>query len=50
MGHKYVEYIPDQTKIAARLSEIAISNDMIMIMGAGNIWQQCERIYEALNN
>lgn len=48
MGHKYVEYIPDQTQIASRLSEIAMSNDIIITMGAGNIWHQCERMYEAL--
>ena len=50
MGHKHVEYIPDQTKIAQRISEIAESNDIIMTMGAGNIWRQCERIHEALSN
>ena len=50
MGHKHVEYIPDQTQIATRLSEIAKSNDIIITMGAGNIWRQCERIHEALCN
>ena len=50
MGHKHVEYIPDQTQIAARLSDIAESNDIIITMGAGNIWRQCERIHEALCN
>ena len=48
MGHKYVEYIPNQTQIASRLSEIAMSNDIIITMGAGNIWRQCEGMYEAL--
>ena len=50
MGHKHVEYIPDQTQIAARLSDIAKSKDIIITMGAGNIWRQCERIHEALCN
>ena len=50
MGHNHVEYIPDQTQVAARLSELATDNDMIITMGAGNIWRQCERIYEALKN
>jgi UDP-N-acetylmuramate--alanine ligase len=50
MGHKHVEYIPDQTQIAARLSDIVESNDIIITMGAGNIWRQCERIHEALCN
>jgi len=50
MGHKNVEYISDQTQIAKRISEIAKSNDIIITMGAGNIWRQCERIHEALSN
>lgn len=50
MGHKHAEYIPDETQIATRISEIAEPNDIIMTMGAGNIWRQCERINEALNN
>ena len=50
MGHNHVEYIPDQTQIAVRLSKIAESNDMIITRGAGNIWRQCERIHEALYN
>ena len=50
MGHKHVEYIPDQKQIPARLSEIIESNDIIITMGAGNIWRQCERINEALSN
>ena len=50
MGHKHVEYIPDQNQIAFRLSEIVESNDIILTMGAGNIWRQSERIYEALCN
>ena len=50
LGHKHVEYIPDQNQIAFRLSEIVESNDIILTMGAGNIWRQSERIYEALCN
>ena len=50
IGHNNVEYIPDQTQIASRVSEIAEPNDIIMTMGAGNIWRQCERIHEALCN
>ena len=40
----------DQIKIAKRLVAIAEPNDIIMTMGAGNIWRQCERIHEALTN
>ncbi len=50
LGHKHVELITDQTNIPARLKEIVQANDMIITMGAGNIWRQCEGIYEAIKN
>ena len=50
LGHEHVELIADQTNIPARLKEIVQANDMIITMGAGNIWRQCEGIYEAINN
>ena len=50
LGHKHVELIADQVDIPARLKEIVQANDMIITMGAGNIWRQCEGIYEAINN
>ena len=50
LGHKKIEFIADQTEIPARLKEISQPDDMIITMGAGNIWRQCERIYEALQN
>ena len=50
LGHNHVEFIPEQTNIPARLKEIVQSDDMIITMGAGNIWRQCEGIYEAINN
>ena len=50
LGHKQVELIMDQNSIPARLKEIAQADDMIITMGAGNIWRQCEQIYEAIQN
>jgi len=50
LGHKHVELIANQANIPARLKEIVQANDMIITMGAGNIWRQCEGIYEAINN
>ena len=50
LGHNHVEFMPEQTNIPARLKEIVQANDMIITMGAGNIWRQCEGIYEATNN
>jgi UDP-N-acetylmuramate--alanine ligase len=50
LGHKHVELIMDQANIPSRLKEIAQADDMIITMGAGNIWRQCEGIYEAIQN
>jgi len=50
LGHQKVYYIDEQDDIAPQLKEISRANDMIITMGAGNIWRQCERIYEAIIN
>ena len=50
LGHGHIEFIANQNNIPARLKDISQPNDMIITMGAGNIWRQCEGIYEALNN
>ena len=50
LGHGHIEFIANQNKIPARLKDISQSNDMIITMGAGNIWRQCKGIYEAINN
>ena len=50
IGHNNVEYIPDKSKIASRIAEIAKPNDIIITMGAGDIWRECERIHKALRN
>ena len=38
-GHKQVHYVPDKTKIPAFLASIARKGDMIITMGAGDIWK-----------
>ena len=50
LGHGHIEFIANQNNIPARLKDISQPNDMIITMGAGNIWRQCEGIYEAINN
>ena len=50
MGHNNVEYIPNKENIPNRLLEIAQPEDIIMTMGAGDIWRQCDKIYKVLNN
>jgi UDP-N-acetylmuramate--alanine ligase len=43
-----VEYIPDKSQIAARLAEIVCSGDLVLTMGAGNIWSVGVELYELL--
>ncbi len=38
-GHKQVHYVPDKTKIPAFLASIAKKGDMVITMGAGDIWK-----------
>ena len=38
-GHKNVRYVPDKKNIPAVLSELKKNNDIIITMGAGDIWR-----------
>jgi len=48
LGHNNVELINNQFDIPKRLKDISKKDDIIITMGAGNIWRQCENIYKAL--
>ena len=48
LGHNNVELINNQFDIPKRLKDISQADDIIITMGAGNIWRQCENIYKAL--
>ena len=50
MGHKNVKYIQNKENIPNKLLDIVNPNDIIITMGAGDIWRQCKKIYEVLNN
>jgi UDP-N-acetylmuramate--alanine ligase len=43
-----VTYIPDKDKIARYLAEIVEPGDLVMTMGAGNIYQTGEELVEKL--
>ena len=49
-GHQNLQYINNQNDIAIYLKKIIKKDDMIITMGAGNIWRQCENIYKAIKN
>ena len=47
-GHRAVEYIAEKDEIPARLMEIAEDGDMVITLGAGDVWQVGEVLVEAL--
>jgi UDP-N-acetylmuramate--alanine ligase len=47
-GHKNVIYIPDKKDIPKKLIELKKKNDIIITMGAGDIWKYGEKFVELL--
>ncbi|MBI5327912.1 MAG: UDP-N-acetylmuramate--L-alanine ligase [Deltaproteobacteria bacterium] len=43
-GHRDVVYIPDKKDIPAYLNKITKAGDMVITLGAGNIWQVAEEM------
>lgn len=50
LGHKSVIYVPDKTNIPQTLSEIKQNGDIIITMGAGDIWKFGEKFIELIKN
>ncbi len=49
-GHKHVYYEPDKTKIPALLQSIYQKGDIIITLGAGDIWKYGNQFVEFLKN
>ncbi|MBI2816135.1 MAG: UDP-N-acetylmuramate--L-alanine ligase [Acidobacteria bacterium] len=47
-GHPAVEYEPDVQQLLQRLDAIVRPGDLVLTLGAGNVWQVGERILELL--
>lgn len=47
-GHKNVHYIPDKNDIPKKLMELKKKDDIIITMGAGDIWKYGEKFVELL--
>ena len=48
LGHSNIKYIPKRNNIAKYVKKITKSNDLIITMGAGDIWREIENIYKIL--
>ena len=49
-GHKNVVYEPDKTKLPKLLTSIQQKGDIIITMGAGDIWKYGEKFVELIKN
>ena len=47
-GHKNVIYEPDKTKLPELLKSIYKKGDIIVMMGAGDIWKYCDEFVELI--
>jgi UDP-N-acetylmuramate--alanine ligase len=47
-GHKNVHYVPDKNDIPKKLMELKKKHDIIITMGAGDIWKYGEKFVELL--
>ncbi|GAB4334884.1 MAG: UDP-N-acetylmuramate--L-alanine ligase [Calditrichia bacterium] len=48
MGHRQVFYLPDKTQLPDYLTEKLQPGDMLLTVGAGDVWKICDRICEKL--
>ncbi|MBS4028343.1 MAG: UDP-N-acetylmuramate--L-alanine ligase [Ignavibacteriales bacterium] len=49
-GHKYVHYVPDKKNIPSYLKKIVKENDLVVTMGAGDIYRYGNEFLNLLNN
>ena len=48
LGHTQVHYIPDLNNLIEKLVTILKSDDMVITIGAGNIWRYSDTLYQRL--
>ncbi len=47
-GHRDVTYIADRREIPAKLADMLTDDELILVLGAGNIWETAREIVSAL--
>jgi UDP-N-acetylmuramate--alanine ligase len=47
-GHRNVQYVPDKTQLADLLMSVVKEGDIVITMGAGDIYMHCSRFIEML--
>ena len=49
-GHRAVQYVPDKTELPKRLREWTRPGDVVLMLGAGDIWRASRTFVELLGN
>jgi len=49
-GHRAVQYVPDKTDLPGHLHETIEAGDVVLMLGAGDIWRASEAFVEMLEN
>jgi len=49
-GHRHVEYIGPLAGAASRMKEIGQAGDLVLTLGAGNVWQAGDELLRMLEN
>src|SRR5699024_10566692 len=49
-GHQFIQYVKDKHNLSNRLKEIAEAGDVILTMGAGDIYKYGEEFVDELEN
>ena len=47
-GHRSVRYVPDKTSLPARLVDLTAPGDVVLMLGAGDIWRQSRAFVDLL--
>jgi len=47
-GHRAVHYVPDKTSLPARLLDLTAPGDVVLMLGAGDIWRQSRDFVDLL--
>jgi UDP-N-acetylmuramate--alanine ligase len=48
-GHKDVTYIPDKDKVVGHMLEVLRKGDLMITLGAGDVWKIGEQVVERLH-
>ncbi len=48
LGHKKTYYVGDPLSLPLFIKKLKLKNDIVLVMGAGNIWRICDNIYQEI--